>query len=177
MCAGVVSEHALSTSLFALYAVSFDGNVLSSTAMAHWNLRAYPCFHSTAKCRRMPTSTRLPSAIAGRTNQAGDFLSRDTACYPDQLASAFADIVFPLFSNDLGNISWDSRSAIIPIKAIDAFPYSVEDGGGLNSEPNWNKSDRAIPDSFKPLRQQWLNVIITSRLDKKLMAACQVGSL
>ena len=114
--------------------------------------------------------------IAGRTNQAGDFLSRDTACYPDPLALAFADLVFPLFSNDLGDISWDSRLEIIPIKAIDAFPYSVEDGGGLNSEPDWSTSDRAIPDSFKHLRQQWLNMVITNRLDKKLMAACQLGS-
>ena len=37
-------------------------------------------------------------------------------------------------------------------KVLDAFPYSVEDGGGLNSEPDWSKSDRGIPDSFKHLR-------------------------
>ena len=52
----------------------------------------------------------------------------------------------------------------------------MEDGGGLNSEPDWSKSDRTISDSFKHLRQQWLNMIITNRLDKKLMAACQLGS-
>ena len=60
--------------------------------------------------------------IAGRANQAGDFLSRDTACYPEQLASAFADLVFPFLSNDHGDVSWDSRSQIIPINANRRVP-------------------------------------------------------
>ena len=38
-------------------------------------------------------------SIAGRHNAAGDFLSKDTACYPDSLADAFAELVDPLLSD------------------------------------------------------------------------------
>ena len=114
--------------------------------------------------------------IAGRTNQAGDFLSRDTACYPDEVASAFAAIVSPMLSHNHGDINWNSKSKVIPVKARNAFPYSFEDGGGLQSEPDWSKPGRSIPDSFRTLRRRWLDLIITNRLDKKLIASCQVGS-
>lgn len=55
--------------------------------------------------------------VAGRTNQAGDFFSRDTACYPDMLASRFAEIIAPLLSSHAGDISWNARKQIIPIKS------------------------------------------------------------
>ena len=134
-----------------IHCINFAACLFGKDWHKHWMFSSSfpPLRQLGGTCPHPPGSHQQ---IAGRTHQAGDFLSRDTACYPDQLASAFADLVFPLFSNDHGDISWDSRSAIIPIKAIDAFPYSVEDGGGLNSEPDWSKSDRTIPDSFKHLR-------------------------
>ena len=79
--------------------------------------------------------------IAGRTNQAGDFLSRDTACYPDDLATKFAALIQPMLTQHVGDISWSSSSQIIPVKPRAAFPYSNEDGGGLVSQPDWSTND------------------------------------
>ena len=114
--------------------------------------------------------------IAGQVNQAEDFLSRDTACYPPALASQFAEIILPLLSNHVADIPWEGRQQIIPIKSRNDFPVSVEDGGGLYSQPDWSKPERSIPDSFETLRKQWMNLIITNRLDKKLIAFCGSGS-
>lgn len=114
--------------------------------------------------------------VAGRTNQAGDFLSRDTACYPDKLASRFAALVKPLLSTHQGDITWDDRAQIIPVKARSSFPHSWEDGGGLHSQPDWSRPDRTIPDSFEQLRKQWMNLIIANKLDKKLLAFCMTES-
>ena len=114
--------------------------------------------------------------IAGHTNQAGDFLSRDTACYPEPLADRFASIVSPLMSGHLGDIPWDSRTSIIPVKSRTALPHSNEDGGGLRSQPDWSVPDRTSQDSFADLRRQWLDMIIHQRLDKKLLAFCGSGS-
>ena len=114
--------------------------------------------------------------IAGQTNQAGDFLSRDTACYPPALACRFAEAILPLLSNFVADIPWDDRSKIIPIKSRSSFPFSFEDGGGRYSQPDWSQADRAIPDSFEPLRKPWMDLIIKNRLDKKLLAFCGSGS-
>lgn len=86
--------------------------------------------------------------VAGRTNQAGDFLSRDTACYPD-LASRFAKLVKPLLSGHTGDVQWSNRTHIIPFKHRESFPHSWEDGGGIRSQPDWSKPDRSIPFRIK----------------------------
>ena len=114
--------------------------------------------------------------ILGKFNQAGDFLSNETACYPLALAQAFAASVAPLFSTHVGDISWDQRICVIPVKAPDAFPRSQEDGGGLYSQPDWSQSGRIASDSFAELRKSWMNRIISQRLDKKLVAFCQLES-
>ena len=114
--------------------------------------------------------------IVGQFNQAGDFLSKETACYPIALAQAFAARVAPLLSNHAGDIPWNQRQTVIPIKTPDAFPRSQEDGGGLFSQPDWSQSGRSVPDSFAALRKSWLNRIISQRLDKKLLAFCQLES-
>ena len=64
----------------------------------------------------------------------------------------------------------------MPIKSSTDFPRSVEDGGGLFSQPDWSQGDRIIPDSLAELRKPWLNLIIQNRLDKKLLAFCGSGS-
>ena len=114
--------------------------------------------------------------IVGQFNQAGDFLSKETACYPVALAQAFAARVAPLLSTHAGDITWNQRRTVIPVKAPDAFPRSQEDGGGLFSQPDWSQSGRNVPDSFAALRKSWLNRIISQRLDKKLLAFCQLES-
>lgn len=114
--------------------------------------------------------------IAGRTNQAGDFLSRDTACYPDELASRFAMIIAPILSKHVGDIPWAQHSQIIPMKSRTAFPHSWEDGGGLSSQPDWSRPDRTLPDCFESLRKTWMHLIIQHRLDTKLLSFCGSGS-
>lgn len=114
--------------------------------------------------------------IVGQFNQAGDFLSKETACYPSALAQAFAASVTPLLSAHTGDIPWDQRMNVLPVKAPDAFPRSQEDGGGLFSQPDWSQSGRTIPDTFSSLRKSWLDRIISKRLDKKLVAFCQLES-
>ena len=114
--------------------------------------------------------------IAGHSNLAGDYFSRDTACYPEELASRFADCIAPLLTKNDHNISWDERHLTFPIKSVSDLPRSSEDGGGLFSEPDWSATGRSCPDSFKSLRQTWMRMIIEKRLDKKLLAFCQLGS-
>lgn len=130
----------------------------------------------TALGSQCPHPSGFHQQIAGCTNQAGDFLSRDTACYPDALAERFASLVNPILSHHIGDISWASRSQVIPVKPRDAFPHSAEDGGGRFSQPDWSKGERNIPDCFSELRRKWLDMIIHNRLDKKLMAFCGSGS-
>ena len=43
-------------------------------------------------------------SIAGKHNLAGDFLSKDTACYPESLAN-FATIIDPLLSDHHQDLS------------------------------------------------------------------------
>ena len=45
------------------------------------------------------------ASIAGKYNLAGDFLSKDTACYPDSLATTFATLIDPLLSDHPPDLS------------------------------------------------------------------------
>ena len=114
--------------------------------------------------------------IAGQTNAAGDFLSRDTACYPDALAAKFATIVHPLLSSCDQDIPWKNCDIILPVKKVSDFPRSSEDGGGMFSVPDWSMAPRTAEDSFHELRKQWMSLVIHHRLDKKLVAFCQNSS-
>ena len=109
-------------------------------------------------------------SIAGRHNAAGDFLSKDTACYPDSLADAFAELVDPLLSDHPVDLAWPFPNAILPTKGYDDFPKSSEDGGGLFSLPDWSQSNRQATDSLHNLRVKWRQMILDQRLDRQLLA-------
>ena len=79
-------------------------------------------------------------SIAGKHNLAGDFLSKDTACYPESLAATFATIIDPLLSDHHQDLSWPFPNFILPSKGHDDFPKSSEDGGGLFSLPDWSQA-------------------------------------
>ena len=70
-------------------------------------------------------------SIGGKHNLAGDFLSKDTACYPDSLATTFATLIDPLLSDHHRHLPWPFSNFILPSKGHNAFPKSSEDGGGL----------------------------------------------
>ena len=96
-------------------------------------------------------------SIRGTNVETGEFLSRQTACYPKALAAAFAKLVNPLFSQSHTDWSWQHRHQLLPIKGLYDPPYSQEDGGGLPSMPDWSSPDRSLDDCFGPLRSNgWI---------------------
>lgn len=114
-------------------------------------------------------------SIAGRHNAAGDFLSKDTACYPDSLANAFANLIDPLVSDHHEDLGWPFSNAILPTKGYDDFPKSSEDGGGLYSLPDWSQGNRQATDSLHNLRVKWRQMILDQRLDRQLLAYVAQG--
>ena len=77
--------------------------------------------------------------IAGRRDASGQFLSRATAKYPLQLATAFADIGISPLSTNHCDLSFAAALATIPKKAYDAYPKASQDGAGFQSSPDWSE--------------------------------------
>ena len=113
-----------------------------------------------------PPNTHLQ--IRGRHPTSGEFLSRQTACYPDALAKKFANIIFSLLSQSKCDWSWKNRHLLLPIKGRCEAPISYEDGGGIWSLPDWSLPGREDPDTFRNLRQGWVQRILHLKLDKQL---------
>ena len=77
-----------------------------------------------ALCQHPPDS-HLP--IRGIDPASGEFVSRQTACYPEALADRFAKLVDPLLSHNGYDWSWRNRHSILPIKGRYAAPFIVGD--------------------------------------------------
>ena len=120
-----------------------------------------------AVCKHPPGSHL---SIRGTNADTGEFLSRQTACYPSALATAFAKLVNPMVSQKSTDWSWKERHSLLPIKGLYDAPYSQEDGGGLPSLPDWSSPDRVLEDSFGPLRTKWLDLVVRHKLDRKMVA-------
>ena len=91
--------------------------------------------------------------------------------YPAALATAFAHLTCPLLDVSGGHdISFDQAPLWLPVKPAHAPPFSSEDGGGLFSSPDWSSPSRTAEDCFRMLRQSWMQRIMSSRLDKMLIA-------
>ena len=113
-----------------------------------------------------PPNTHLQ--IRGRHPTSGEFLSRQTACYPEALAQKFAKVIFSLLSQSKCDWSWKNRHLLLPIKGRCEAPISYEDGGGIWSLPDWSLPGREDPDTFRNLRQGWVQRILHLKLDKQL---------
>ena len=109
------------------------------------------------------------TSLVGTRSATGEYLSRQTACYPDALAAAFADLVTPLVTPHSMDWSWDNISKIPPCKGLQQPPFGQEDGGGVHSNPDWSLGDRQAKDVFGPLRKKWMQRIVTQRLDQHLL--------
>ena len=120
-----------------------------------------------ALCDHPPNSHQ---SIRGTRADSGEFLSRQTACYPAALASKFAQIVIPLFSRTSHDWQWKDRYSLLPIKGRYDPPLGQEDGAGIFSSPDWSLPDRDVPDTFKELRQGWVQRILKLQLDKQMLA-------
>ncbi len=119
-----------------------------------------------AVCIHPPNSHE---SMRGLDPNSGEFRSRQTACYPEELSMRFAKLVIPLISCNQQDVSWDSRHKILPIKGRCDPPISYEDGAGIWSLPDWSLPGREDPDTFKSLRQAWVQKILNLKLDKQLM--------
>ena len=120
-----------------------------------------------AVCQHPPNSHLQ---IRGIDDATGQFVSRQTACYPEALAQTFAKIVDPILSHNKCDCSWKHRHDLLPKKGRFAAPFSYEDGAGTESFPDWSSPDRAEPDTFQDLRGMWVHHILHGKLHKKLMA-------
>ena len=120
-----------------------------------------------AVCQHPPNSHLQIRGIDAAT---GQFVSRQTACYPEALAQTFAKIVDPILSHNKCDCSWKHRHDLLPKKGRFAAPFSYEDGAGTESFPDWSSPDRAEPDTFQDLRGMWAHHILHGKLHKKLMA-------
>eukprot|EP00438_Fugacium_kawagutii_P005241 Skav220659 [mRNA] locus=scaffold2604:21832:27884:+ [translate_table: standard] len=124
-----------------------------------WEQLAKPCPH--------PPFTH--QNIAGVRTAAGTYLSRETAEYPPALANAFADTFSSLFSKHAHRVTWDHMESILPVKSLDAPPFARQDGGGI-SFADWSAPPAGSSDLFGSLRKSWMNLIISQRLDKQVLA-------
>ena len=125
---------------------------------------SWPPIASLGKiCTHAPGTRK---SVVGVLDDTGQYLSRTTACYPLDLAQAFANLVAPLLGSPSRDWTWDSWHELLPKKALLAPPFGQEDGGGLVSNPDWSMGDRIAADSFKTLRQSWLTRLVEWRLDK-----------
>eukprot|EP00435_Cladocopium_sp_Y103_P033807 s3386_g8.t1 len=126
------------------------------------------CISSLGSLCRHPAGSHL--SIRGVHADTGEFVSRQTACYPSDLAAAFAQLVFPLLSSSGQDWPWRHRHLLQPIKGLHDPPFSQEDGGGLHSFPDWSSPHRTCVDCFSSLRKTWVDLIVTHQLDKRLLA-------
>ena len=58
----------------------------------------------------------------------------------------------------------------MPIKSLQDFPCSSEDGGGLHSTPDWSMPERTSEDVFRSLRQSLFEFIFSKNLRKEFLA-------
>ena len=77
-------------------------------------------------CNHPPQSHE---SMRGLDPNSGEFKSRQTACYPDELSMRFAQLVIPLISRNQHDFSWADRHTLLPIKGRCDPPISYEDGG------------------------------------------------
>ena len=110
----------------------------TSRGCLHQAFTLFPAWGHSAIIHQTPITRFVARA------DSGEFLSRQTACYPAALALKFANIVIPLFSRT--SHDW------------------------IFSSPDWSLPDRDVPDTFKELRQGWVQKILKLRLDKQMLA-------
>ena len=100
--------------------------------------------------------------LNGIRDSSGAFISRNTAEYPPSLAAAFAKVVIPLLSNSHRDLKLEDTMQLIPIKQLQAAPFSRQDGGGMPSIADWSSPPCGTEDIFKNIRQEVFQPLLSS---------------
>ena len=64
------------------------------------------------------------SVLIGQVDASGQYISRLTATYPDQLCSQFAEIVHPLLSHGNQNLTLQEWETRVPQKGLHDLPHA-----------------------------------------------------
>ena len=113
--------------------------------------------------------------FAGKRLPDGTFFSRLTACYPDKLAQALAQIFVPFLTRHSHRISLTSWMSCLPsVFMPQPISHRVEDGGGLCSTAVWHTPQ--AKDVFSDLRKRWTERLFRTGLHQEIMAQFAVGS-
>jgi len=113
--------------------------------------------------------------FAGLRLPDGTFYSRLTACYPQKLAEALANVFAPFLSKRATLLNLDQWKSCLPSE----FPAQlqnqrVEDGGGLISTAIWHTPQ--APDFLGGLRKRWTARLLKTGLHKHMIAQFATGS-
>ena len=109
-------------------------------------------------------------SVIGTRDADGAIHSRKTAEYPKNLASSIAHLVVPMLSQNSLGLSLTAALKYMPIKSLQDFPFSSEDGGGLHSTPDGSMAERTSDDVFRSLRQHLFDFILSKNLHKEFLA-------
>ena len=109
--------------------------------------------------------------IAGVRASSGEFMSRQTAEYPEPLCQALSNYIAPVVSKSNLDFSMSDVEALLPVKSLDSPPFARQDGGGSPSQADWSAPPDNAVDTFRTLRHNWMSHIIKCKLDRKLLAA------
>lgn len=108
-------------------------------------------------------------SIAGVKDGSAQFISQDSAVYPKELCSLFAQKIKVLLRGS-PTVDWSQALSLIPIKSLDAQPKSFQDGGGIPSQPDWSSPPSQAVNWFRALREHWIPKLLQSEWHKRIAA-------
>ena len=113
--------------------------------------------------------------FAGLRLSDGTFYSRLTACYPQLLADALANIFVRFLTTHATQLTLSSSaSSLSSTFQVQTLAQRVEDGGGLISTAVWHHPQ--APNTLGGLRKQWTTRFLNTGLHKQILAHFSTGS-
>ena len=110
----------------------------------------------------------------GSRNPDASWKSRETATYPESLACAIAELIFPWVTPEPLVLPLKSWQTALPVKlSWPSIHHRIEDGGGLNSTALWLQP--SVHDPLGTLRKRWLQRLCDSKLVVQISAALETG--